>query len=122
MLMPLFYSGMEQNMCASFPILTSPLQTSNIILDLVRSNRRWYMDAAMRLPRFQEALKGHSKSLSTGTYWRYMNGLLPAFGELLVERPELAQALAADAVELAATKGDEGAMKGGNEATINQVV
>jgi hypothetical protein len=58
-------------------------------------------DAPYQLPRFQEALKAHSKAISSGTYWRYMNGLLPAFGALLVERPELAQALAEDALDRA---------------------
>jgi hypothetical protein len=53
------------------------------------------------LPRFQKALKAHSKILSAGTYWRYMNGLIPAFGQLIVDDPELAEALAADAQDLA---------------------
>jgi hypothetical protein len=53
------------------------------------------------LPRFTEAMKAYAKELSIGTYWRYTNGLLPGFGVLLVERPELAQALAEDALDLA---------------------
>jgi hypothetical protein len=77
--------------------------------------------SSFHLPRFRKALAGFSKELPSGTFWRYSNGMLPPpLGELLVKNPELAQALAADAVELA-KKGDEGAMKGG-EASINQVV
>jgi len=57
-------------------------------------------------PRFQEAIKVHKTSLSlpTGTYWRYLNGHLPAFGRLITECPDLAQALAEDAAALAAAR------------------
>ena len=63
-------------------------------------------EARVTLPRFQEALKAHAKSLTTGTYWRYVNGLLPAFGQFVVQRPDLARALAEDAVALAQQSGD----------------
>lgn len=62
------------------------------------------MDDAIPLPRFQEALQAHSKSLTAGTYWRYVKGLLPAFGRFIVEHPELARALADDAMQLAETR------------------
>jgi hypothetical protein len=53
------------------------------------------------LPRFRTALAKHAKTLPSGTFWRYSNGILPPpFGSLLVENPELAEALAADAREL----------------------
>jgi hypothetical protein len=76
----------------------------------------------MVLARFNQVLERHKAEIGQSQYWRYKGGRLPKLLTWLVERPELAQALAADAVELAAVKGDEGAMKGGNEATINQVV
>lgn len=54
------------------------------------------------LPRFKKALARHSKSLPAGTYWRYSVGQLPPpFGPLLVNNPDLAAALAEDAVDLA---------------------
>lgn len=78
--------------------------------------------SGFHLPRFRKALAGFSKELPSGTFWRYSNGILPPpLGDLLVKNPELVAALAADAVELADTKHDEGAMKGG-KAEINQVV
>jgi hypothetical protein len=62
------------------------------------------MEKVIHVPRFQEALRAHSKSLSTGTYWRYLNGMLPAFGQFIVSRPELAEALAEDARALSAER------------------
>lgn len=59
------------------------------------------MDNNFELARFREALMAHAGKLPIATYWRYTNGLLPAFGRFIVERPELARALAADAEELA---------------------
>lgn len=54
------------------------------------------------LPRFKKALEPFAKKLPTVTHWRYSNGILPPpFGALLVENPELAEALAADAHDLA---------------------
>jgi hypothetical protein len=54
------------------------------------------------LPRFKQALKPFAKKLPVGTYWRYSNGILPPpFGTLLVEHPELAEALAEDVKEIA---------------------
>ena len=60
------------------------------------------------LPEFQEELKNHTKSLTAGTYWRYVNGLLPAFGKFIVSNPELAEALARDARKLALTQQNQG--------------
>lgn len=68
------------------------------------------------LPRFQEALKAHAKHLPTGTFWRYSKGMLPPpFGPLLLEHPELAQALAEDAAELARNRkgSDDDTTEGG---------
>lgn len=59
----------------------------------------------LELTRFREAVKAYSAELPAGTLWRYANGLLPAFGRFIAERPELAQALAEDAKELAAQRG-----------------
>lgn len=60
------------------------------------------------LPRFKKALEKFSKMLPTGTHWRYSNGFLPPpFGPLLVEHPELAQALAEDAQALASKASDD---------------
>jgi hypothetical protein len=57
------------------------------------------------LPRFKVALAKHAKTLPSGTYWRYSNGILPPpFGDLLVNDPELAEALAADARALAGSE------------------
>lgn len=54
------------------------------------------------LPRFRAALEDHQKDLPSGTYWRYRNGRLPPpLGTLLLKYPELATALAEDAVALA---------------------
>lgn len=56
----------------------------------------------LQLPRFKKELAKYAKDLPSGTYWRYSNGILPPpFGALLVNNPELAAALAADAAELA---------------------
>ena len=58
--------------------------------------------SGLHLPKFKIELAKHAKRLPSGTYWRYSNGILPPpFGSLLVENPELAAALAADAAELA---------------------
>lgn len=60
------------------------------------------MDRPLDLPRFKKALAPFAKKLPTGTFWRYSKGFLPPpLGPLLVEHPELAQALAEDAAELA---------------------
>lgn len=55
----------------------------------------------MRYPKFQEAIKSYAQQLPTATYWRYTNGMLPTFGRLITQYPELADALAADAHALA---------------------
>lgn len=58
--------------------------------------------SGINLPRFRKALAAHSRNLPAGTYWRYSNGILPPpFGQLLVNNPELARALADDAAALA---------------------
>lgn len=65
------------------------------------------MSQTVHLPRFKAALARFSKDLPAGTFWRYSNGILPPpFGRLLIENPELAQALAEDAVALAAQRGE----------------
>jgi hypothetical protein len=55
----------------------------------------------LHLPLFRAALSTHSDALNEITYWRYVRGFIPAFGRFLVERPDLARALAADAETLA---------------------
>jgi hypothetical protein len=60
------------------------------------------MNQKYNLPRFKKEMKKFAKVLPVGTHWRYSNGILPPpFGQLLVENPELALALAADAADLA---------------------
>lgn len=56
---------------------------------------------AEQLPKFRAALTAAAPQLPLATYWRYMNGLLPSFGKLLMDNPALAEALAADARALA---------------------
>jgi hypothetical protein len=65
------------------------------------------MTEPIDLPRFTAAVRQLSDRLATGTFWRYTNGLLPGFGRFIVERPELARALAADAEELAKRRSEE---------------
>lgn len=57
--------------------------------------------APLNLPRFTKALRPFAADLPLETYRRYANGLLPRAVRLIVEHPELAEALAADARELA---------------------
>lgn len=60
------------------------------------------MKKGYELPRFKKAMAAHEDALPGGTYWRYRNGILPPpFGQLLIENPDLALALAADAADLA---------------------
>jgi hypothetical protein len=56
----------------------------------------------LHLPRFQKALRPFAADLPLETYRRYAMGLLPKAVRLIVENPELAEALAADARERAA--------------------
>jgi hypothetical protein len=56
------------------------------------------------LPLFQKALRPYAADLPVETYRRYANGLLPKAVRLIVENPELAEALAADARTLAAQR------------------
>jgi hypothetical protein len=55
----------------------------------------------LHLPRFQKALRPFAADLPLETYRRYANGFLPRAVRLIVEHPELAEALAADARDLA---------------------
>jgi hypothetical protein len=60
----------------------------------------------VNLPRFKKELAKHAKSLPSGTYWRYSNGMLPPpLGMLLVNNPDLAEALAEDARALGRENG-----------------
>ena len=52
----------------------------------------------MMLTRFSQALEQHRREFNSATqYWRYRGGRLPKLLMWLVERPELAEALAEDA-------------------------
>lgn len=62
--------------------------------------------APLHLPRFTKALRPFAADLPLETYRRYANGLLPKAVRLIVEHPELAEALAADARERAAQIAD----------------
>lgn len=53
----------------------------------------------MKLKRFSEALKNSGLKLSSATLWRYQTGRFGPFGKLLMENPQLAEALAMDAKE-----------------------
>lgn len=69
------------------------------------------------LPRFKKALAAFAKQLPTGTFWRYSNGILPPpFGPLLLEHPELAIALAEDAIERAKERGSADSTTTGGDA------
>lgn len=60
------------------------------------------MKKGYSLPKFKKAMAAYEHLLPGGTYWRYRNGILPPpFGKLLIENPELAEALAADVRALA---------------------
>lgn len=78
------------------------------------------MSVPIQLPRFKKALAVFSKRLPAGTFWRYRNGILPPpLGPLLLEYPELAVALAEDAMELARQR-DAGAPRiAGGEGVIS---
>lgn len=55
----------------------------------------------MVLSRFSVALERHKAEIDDATYWRYRGGRLPRLLVWLAKRPDLAVALAEDAVELA---------------------
>jgi hypothetical protein len=60
------------------------------------------------LPRFSKALETARSSLPANTHWRYSRGLLPRrFIRLLIDWPELAQALAEDVATLAQRRRDD---------------
>jgi hypothetical protein len=60
----------------------------------------------MVLPRFSQALEQHRGEFNSATqYWRYRGGRLPKLLMWLVERPELAEALAEDARALGRENG-----------------
>lgn len=61
----------------------------------------------MTLARFTTALERHKGQIDDATYWRYRGGRLPRLITWLLERPDLAMALAEDAIERA-TGGTEG--------------
>ena len=68
------------------------------------------------LPRFKKALEAFAEKLPPVTHWRYRNGILPPpFGQMLVENPELALALAIDAADLAKQRIAAGAKKAGRK-------
>ncbi len=53
------------------------------------------------LPRFAKALEGQKRTMPYDQYWRYSSGKIPKLLMWLVERPDLAEALAEDARERA---------------------
>lgn len=93
-------------MCHCRKSLLTDFHQRSIILSV--SGRKGRL-MSVELPRFKKALSAFAKQLPTGTFWRYSNGYLPPpFGPLLLEHPELAIALAEDAVELAQKRGGKG--------------
>jgi hypothetical protein len=55
----------------------------------------------LSLPRFQEALQRYKHQPSVATFWRWSVGIVPPQFRFLVEHPDVAEALAADARALA---------------------
>jgi hypothetical protein len=55
------------------------------------------MSEPLNLPNFQKALRPYATDFSVGTFWRYGNGLLPAFTRWLVSHPDVLAALLSDA-------------------------
>lgn len=51
----------------------------------------------LSLPRFRDALRRYPYAPSDATYWRWSVGIVPSALRFLIERPELLEALAADA-------------------------
>jgi predicted NAD/FAD-dependent oxidoreductase len=60
----------------------------------------------MRNFRRQMKERGLRPDMTSATYWRYATGQLPGFGKFLLANPDLAIALAVDAVQ-AAIEGEE---------------
>ncbi len=60
----------------------------------------------LSLPRFQEALQRYKHQPSPPTFWRWSVGIIPIQLRFLVEHPDLAEALAADARALAEQQAD----------------
>jgi len=54
----------------------------------------------MVLNHFTRALEAHKADLGYNQFWRYKSGRLPKALRWVAERPDLAEALAADAREL----------------------
>lgn len=63
----------------------------------------------MVLSRFNAALERHKAEIGQSKAWRYKGGRLPRLLAWLAERPDLALALAEDAVELALLRTGGGA-------------
>lgn len=51
----------------------------------------------LSLPQFREALRRYQYQPSDATYWRWSVGIVPPALRFLIERPDLLEALAADA-------------------------
>ena len=60
----------------------------------------------LHLPHFSGAMKQYAEQPSSATYWRWRNGILPDIVEFIVNRPELAEALAKDARDRATQKAE----------------
>lgn len=56
----------------------------------------------LHLPHFSGAMKQYAEQPSSATYWRWRNGIVPDIVQFIVDRPDLAEALAKDARERAA--------------------
>lgn len=57
-------------------------------------------DERLTLPRFQEALRRYPDQPSDATSWRWRVGMVPPAIRFLIDRPDLIEALAADAREI----------------------
>jgi hypothetical protein len=58
----------------------------------------------MVLVRFTRVLEQHKGQIDDATYWRYRGGRLPKLLLWLAQRPDLAQALAEDAIAIASSQ------------------
>lgn len=75
----------------------------------------------MVLANFTRALERYKEDFNSPTQlWRYRGGRLPKLLTWLVQRPELAQALAADAAALAQERGEthDDTTKGGESIEV----
>ncbi len=65
------------------------------------------IDERLSLPKFQEAMRRYPDQPSDATSWRWRSGIVPPAIRFLIDRPDLLEALTADARALAAEREPE---------------